>query len=289
MHVVLGDGEMSRKELTETLKDLWTRAGDDQFWFVVQGKSVPTETDTNLLNWLSKNEIWFEVITDDADSVDEIYADAQETHVVKRLGQKVVSLLNTKPEGDESADLLGLFVSDDPAAEEDRWLNAIVQAVMEAGFPAYGLNDGLVEIDLGGDGAAEDEETQQEEEAVPPPAKKVASKKAAAAPAPAKPKTYTRDELEDMDLDGLKEIAVAQGLDLLPSRSRMATYIDYILGESKDDAPSVEVTKPPVTKTVEDNGEVDEIEGELEEFDIEGIVDEVTAKVIERLVQALQS
>jgi len=285
MHVVLGDGEMSRKELTETLKDLWTRAGDDQFWFVVQGKSAPTETDANLVNWLAKNEIWFEVITDDADATDEIYADAQETYVVKRLGQKVVSLLNTKPEEGESADLLGLFVSDDPAAEEDRWLNNIVQVVMEAGFPAYGLNDGLVEIDLGGDGATAAATEDEEEDEVPTPTKKPAKKVAAAASANgAKPKTkgYTRDELEDMKLDDLKEIAEGMGF-TLPPRTRMATYIDRILGEGKDDTPAVEVSTPPVTKTVED-GEVEEFEGVVEGFDIEDIVD----KVIERLIQALQ-
>ena len=54
MHVVLGDGEMSRKELTETLKDLWNRAGDEPFWFLVQGKPEPTETDANLLTWLQQ-------------------------------------------------------------------------------------------------------------------------------------------------------------------------------------------------------------------------------------------
>ena len=101
MHVVLGDGEMSKRELVETLKDLWAKAGDDQFWFVVQGKSAPSETDTNLMKWLASNEIWFEVVTDDADSMDEIYADAQEVYTVKRLGQKVVNLLNTKPEENE--------------------------------------------------------------------------------------------------------------------------------------------------------------------------------------------
>lgn len=69
----------------------------------------------------------------------------------------------------------------------------------------------------------------------------------------------------------------------------MATYIDHILGENKDDSPSVEVTKPAVTKTVESNGDDDEdaveIEGVIEAFDIEDIVDQVFA----RLVQALQA
>lgn len=285
MHVVLGDGEMSRKELTETLKDLWTRAekAKEQFWFVVQGKSAPTETDTNLLKWLTTNEIWFEVVTDDADAMDEIYSDAQEVYTVKRLGQKVVNLLNTKPEDGESADVLGLFVSDDPNAEEDRWLNNIVQAAMEAGFKAYGLNDGLVEIDLGGEGA-ETQQEEEEEEEVPPTPTKRASKKAAASTNGAKPtsKTYTRDDLEDMELDQLKEIAAAKGIEL-PPRTRMATYIDRILGVSKDDTPSVEITSPPVTKTTAAGN------GDEADLDFDEMVDKVTGEVFARLIQALQA
>ena len=247
-----------------------------------------------MLNWMSKNEIWFEVITDDADAVDEIYADAQETYVVKRLSQKVVSLLTTKPEEGEEADVLGLFVSEDPTAEEDRWLNNVIEAAMKEGFKAYALNDGLVEIDLGGGESATQQEEEEEEE-VPAAAKPAPSKRAAkkaAAPSDnggtkAK-KSYTRDELEELDLDGLKEIASDLGI-TLPPRTRMATYIDHILGENKDDSPSVEVTKPAVTKTVESNGDDDEdaveIEGVIEAFDIEDIVDQVFA----RLVQALQA
>lgn len=291
MHVVLGDGEMSRKELTETLKDLWERAGDESFWFVVQGKSQPTETDTNLVNWLTKNEIYFEVVTDDEDAMDEIYAEGQETHVVKRLGQKIVNLLNTKPEEGETADVLALFVEDDPTAEADRWLNNVIQLAMDAGFTAYGMNDGMVEIDL--DGAASSNAPQEEEEEAVAPAKptKRATKKAAAkpaedgeeaspAPAKASSKSYTRDDLEEMELAELKEIASAKGIEL-PPRTRMGTYIDHILGETKDAAPSAEVETPPVTKTMSANGDDEENLG------IDGLVDQVTAEVFKRIVTAL--
>ena len=285
MHVVLGDGEMSRKELTETLKDLWERAGDDQYWFVVQGKSQPTETDTNLVTWLTKNEIYFEVVTDDEDSMDEIYAEGQETHTVKRLGQKIVNLLNTKPEEGEDADVLALFVEDDPAAEADRWLNNVIQLAMDAGFKAYGMNDGMVEIDL--DGADSTNAPEEEEEAEVPAAKptKRAAKKATAKPSDngegaAKPsKSYTRDDLEEMELGELKEIAAAKGIEL-PPRTRMGTYIDHILGETKDATPAVEVESPPVTKTVS-NGD------EEENLGIDGLVDQVTAEVFKRIVAAL--
>ena len=278
MHVVLGDGEMTKTELNKTLQDLWEQAGDDSFWFVIQGKSAPTETDTNFVNWLMKNELYFEVITDDADAMDEVYAEAQETHVVKRLGQKVVNLLNTKPEENEDADVLALFVSDDPAAEEDRWLNNVLEAAAKEGFKIKAFNDGLTELDL--DAADDDAEPEpEEEEEVPTKPTKRAAKKAPAA-APAKAKTYTRDELEEMELDQLKVIAAEKGIEL-PLRTRHATYINEILGDK--DAPAVEISTPPVTKTVQSSN------GDEDNTGIDGLVDEVTEAVFKRLVQALQA
>lgn len=279
MHVVLGDGEMTRKELTETLKDLWDKAGDEPFWFVVQGKSEPTDTDQALVSWLHKNEIYYEVVTDDEDSMSDIYDQAQETHTAKRLAQKVASLLQTKPEDDEDAVILALFVSEDPAAEEDRWLNTIIRSAMDEGFRALALNDGLTEIQV--DGGSPEEEV---EDVAPKPAKKVAAKKAPqpveeeAAPAkPAPVGAYTREELEEMDMAALKEIAATRGIEL-PPRTRMNTYIDHILGEVKADAPVVEVSEPPVTKVldhdVSGNGDLP-------------VIDEIVEQVLDRLVALL--
>lgn len=271
MHVVLGDGEMTRKELNESLNDLWERAGDEQFWFVVQGKPEPTETDKTLVSWMEKNDIWFEVITDDEDSLADIYGQAQETHVAKKLGLKVVNLLKSRPEDGESADILALFTSDDPTAEEDRWLNRIIQQAADADFKTYGLNDGLVEVDVE---ATENGEEEGEAEEPPKPVKKAVAKKAvakkAAAPAPEpepQQAEWTREDLEEKNLDELKVIANEMGIDL-PPRTRMTTYIDHILGEASE-GPAVEVT--PLSS----NGDVD--------------IDAVVDRVLDRLITRLQS
>lgn len=252
MHLVLGDGEMTAKELTETLKDLWEKAGDDPFWFIIQGKSEPTATDKALVKFLHTNEVYYEVLTDDADSMADIYENSQNTHTAKRLAQKVVNLLNNSPEEDEGADILALYVSDDPDAEEDRWLNTIVQAANDADFKSYVLNDGLVEIELAGGEEEEEPEPEPEPEpAKPAKASKTPSKKAAAKPKAEEPEeeeepedlgpvTYSRDELEDMDLGQLKEIASKRGI-TLPPRTRPKTYIDHILGEAPGSAPEAEV------------------------------------------------
>jgi hypothetical protein len=288
MHVVLGDGEMTRKELTETLKDLWDKAGDEAFWFVLLGKSEPSDTDQALVSWLHKNEIYYEIVTDDADSVSDVYSQAQETHTAKRLAQKIGNLLQTKPEDDEDALILALFVSEDPSAEEDRWLNTIIRSAMDEGFRALALNDGLVEVQVDGGAPA------KEEEAVAETPKKTPAKKAAARPAEPEPETeqmtlpgtggYTREQLEDLDMGALKEIAAGMGIEL-PPRTRMNTYIDHILGEVKGEAPAVEVTEPPVTKVIEHEVPLSGSSGTNGDLPP---VDEIVEQVLDRLAKLLQ-
>ena len=299
LHVVLGDGEMTIKELTKTLDDLYAaEQGDPEVWFVVQGKPEPTATDKAMLKWFNTNGVYFEVITDDEESMDEIYEAAAEKYVVKRLSQKVLSILQTKAVDEESgetypADVLALFVSDDPTAEEDRWVNNAVEAAMNEGFKAFALNDGLVELEN-----ESDEPPEEEEEETPPAkptkaaAKKVgASKKAATKPAPAaeeeeeeeapaakaaavRSKVYTRDELEDLDLKQLKAVAAQHGIEL-PPRTKTGTYISAILGD--DEPPEAEVAEVEVVTSSALNGDLDEV------------VDQVFALVIERLVEVLQA
>jgi hypothetical protein len=245
MHVVLGDGEMPRKELTETLQDLWDKAttSDETFWFLVQAKPEPTATDTALMSWVAKNEIYYETIGDGSE-VDEIYDGAQDKHTAKRLATKIANLMNSKPEEGETADVLALFASDDPEAEEDRWLNETIQVVIDAGYPVLALNDGLVEVDLS---------EAPEPDEVPAPAKTAAKKAAApakkAAVRAATPEeeaedlaaqAMSREALEDMTLDQLKEIASNRGISL-PPRTRAGTYIDAILGEAEPAQGEVEV------------------------------------------------
>ena len=285
MHVVLGDGEMTRKELTETLKDLWDRAGEEPFWFLLLGKSEPTATDQTLVTWLHKNEIYYEVVTDDEESMADIYSGSQKTHTAKRLPQKIVNLLGTGPEGDESADVLALWVSDEPDADGDRWLVTALQATISAGYPALNFNDGLMPIDMT---TSESTDVEQEEEAVAPTKKKTPAKKAAAAPLEEVEEPtltdgdFTREELEEMELPQLKEIAAAKGIELAP-RTRMSTYISHILGEAEEGV-AVEVTEPPVTVT--------QVPGDPltnGDIDLDALAVEVANLIIDKLVTALKS
>lgn len=287
MYIVLGDGEMTRKELTETLQELWDNTGDQPYWFLIQGKDEPTDTDKALVKWLDANEVYYEVLTDDADALADIYGNAQETHVAKRLAQKVVSLLNSKPEeGETTAHILALYVSDDPAAEEDRWLNGVIQAASDAGFKTFVLNDGMVEVDFSepeAEGAEEDE--IQEAEDVPTKPTKSAAKKSSAAKPKATP-AHTREDLEELSLSELKEIAAAAGIEL-PPRTRIPTYIDHILGEVKGEAPAAEIDTPPITTTTTGSASGGlTINGVA--ISTESVAEAAAAIVLRKIVEALQ-
>jgi hypothetical protein len=286
MHVVLGDGEMTKKELTETLADLW-KADEEAgatFWFLLQGKKDPTATDQALVKWLESNDIYYEVLTDDADSMDGLYSQPQETHVAKQLSKKVLGLLNSKPEEGEESELLALFFSDDSSAEEDRWLNQVCQDVFDAGIKVRALNDGLLEVDLSEE-TTKAEADKEETVATVTPIKKAVAKKGGAAPrrdtqvseedeTASAAAAYTREALEEMELPQLKEIAKAKGIEF-PSRTRMTTYIDAILGE---DRPAVEVTPP---EAVAGNGQV------TSGLNIEALADAIVLNIIKRLESAL--
>lgn len=247
LNIVLGDGTMPATELRTALQDLWNKDKDDSFWFIVQGKPEPTDTDKTMVKWFDSHEIYYSIVSN-GDHDANVYANAQDVHQTKRLTPTIVKLLQEAPEENESAQILALFASDDFSAEEDRWLNDAGKAAQEAGFITLALNDGCMEMDMSD---SEEEAAEPEPEAEPAkPAKKAAAKKAAAkklaaAPAaeeeeetPADPgrMLYTREELEEMALDQLKEIAAARGIEL-PARSRMSTYVKALLGELEEEGP----------------------------------------------------
>jgi hypothetical protein len=278
MHVVLGDGEMSRRELSSTLEDLLEKAGDEDFWFLVQAKSEPTATDKAMMEWIAERGVYYESIGDDPKAADPIYKDAQEKHTVKRLAPKVLSLMQEKPQEGEGAALFALFVNNDDEVEEDRWLMDVATTVADAPekFVVYAMNDGLAELGFDEEGGEEEPAEEPEPEPAPAPTKAVA-KKAAPKPRPADDDegepagdvdiandVLTRDALEEMTLPQLKEIAAARGVEL-PPRTRAQTYISVLLGEGDEEAVAV----------------IEEVEvPELPEGDDEDIAFEAEAMVV---------
>ncbi len=290
LHVVMGDGEMTRKELVATMDDLWEKEGDGNFWFLLQGKSDPTETDKFLTNWLQSNDLFYAIVTDDKASLHQCYTSAAQTFVAKGLAKKVVSLIESEPEDGELVDVLALFTSDDPDAEEDRWLNDLMGEIAEAGHTIRALNDGLTVLDFESEPEEEAEAEEEEEEDVrskKAPAKKAAapskaaSKKPVAQPEPIEEEEeveevdLTREDLEAMDLAELKEIAAANGIEL-PPRTRSTTYIDAILGV--DNTPEAEVEDVVAT-----NGHAGA------DVDLDALADKITNIVIANLIKKMEA
>lgn len=252
MHVVLGDGEMTRRELSKTLEDLLEQAreipDDDEFWFLLQGKAEPTATDKAMMDWITEKDLWYAVITDDKKGMAPIYKEAQETYEVKRLAPKVLSLMQEKPQEGEGAALFGLFVNNDSDVPEDTWLNDVMASVVAGGFKIFSMNDGLVELGLP-DRKGEDEDEEAEE---PSNVVEMTPKSKVPQPQPDEedepstgmPDTYTRDDLEDLNSEQLRAIGLSLGLPEFPPRTRMTTMIKEILGEGTEEAEVEEVVVP---------------------------------------------
>lgn len=234
MYVVFGDGEMAAADLKATLDDLENQAVQESatFWMLVRATSEPTATDRALMAWLTSHECYFETIGPEANSAHEIYKGTQEKHPVKGVASKIVSLMREKPEDGETAHLLALYASDDPEAAEDAELNAVVEAVLSAGFEVLAFNDGLAQISLvEGEGAEE-----AEEEAVQQQLPGLEDDDPSLDDA-----WVTRENLEGLTPDEVKVIAARFGI-TLPPRTRVATYINAILERDKgEDIPEAEV------------------------------------------------
>lgn len=224
MHMIVGNGELPKKDLTATLGDLWEKAqeADEEFWFTIVAQDEPNATHKALTAWLAANEIYYEVIVEDADSVDEAYSGAQKVHAAKKTVTKVVNLLKASTEED-GADVLALFVNLEAEDDEDQIVLDSLQSAIDAGFKGYALNDSMTEIDLSEEEEQEEEQEEEEEDEKPAaskkaaPAKKAAAKKAApakkaAAKADAGPKAYTAEDFEDMTDAEIRAIGASLGV-----------------------------------------------------------------------------
>lgn len=231
MYVVFGDGEMAAADLKATLDDLENQAVQESatFWMLVRATSEPTATDRALMAWLTSHECYYETVGPEANSADKIYAGSQDKHPVKGVASKIVQLMREKPEDGETAHLLALYASDDPEAVEDAELNAVVEAVLSAGFEVLAFNDGLAQISLV-------EGAEVEEEAVLQQLPGLEDDDPSLDDA-----WVTRENLEGLTSDEVKVIAARFGI-TLPPRTRAATYINAILDRDKgEEVPEAEV------------------------------------------------
>ena len=264
LHAVIGEGSLPKKELTATLLDLLEKSTEEDadFWFLLQGKAEPTDTDKAVVEWLEANQIYYEVFTDDGDSLDAIYESSQNIHVGKRLVQKVTNIL--KGAEDQQVDLLALFVNTQEDDVADQFLLDMLQSAIDAEIPCFGLNDSMTQIDLsdGGDEDTPAEEPVEVSSNNVTPIKKAASKRAATpkpgpiartperamakAEARALPEPHTREELEELTDAEVRAIGGSLGI---ATRGR-ENWISKILDAQK----AVQDEEPGPTLGDEESG-----------------------------------
>lgn len=231
LHAVIGEGSINKRDLTHQLEDLREKATaeDDQFWFLVQGKSDPTQADKDLIAYFAENEIFFATIAHEDTTLDDLYENAEDNHEFDgEFGPALVEAMQSLQEDDEGADLLALLVNPKEDDEGDIAAIEAIQAAIDAGFEAFGLNDSMEQITL--------------EEAEPEPPK-AAAKKSSSSKATAEPKEgllkddeiaqpFNREELEAMSPPDIKALATGMGI---TGRGKK-DYIEGILA-ARGDSP----------------------------------------------------
>lgn len=225
LHVVIGEGSINTRELTHQLEDLKAKATkeDDQFWFIVQGKSEPTQADKDLIAYFAEHETFYATIADENETLDKLYDNAEDNHVFEGdLGPALVEAMQGLQEDDEGADLLAILVDPKDDDESDAPAIAAIEAVIDAGFEVFGLNDSMEQITL-------DDATPAPEP--PKAAKKSSSSKATAEPKDVTPgEDITREALEAMTPPDVKALATGMGI---TGRGKK-DYIEGILASLSD-------------------------------------------------------
>lgn len=273
LYAVVGNGEMPEKEVVQQLDDLWKKADaeDTDFWFVLEGKANPTETDRRIVAWLNQFDLHYSLVTPAGVTASEDYTGVSEFIDCDRPSDmaEVMEMLRAKPEEndgkEEDAVALALFCDIAADSPEDHELIVTLTATIGAGFKAYALNDAMEEIEL------------RTEEAVPLPEDAVKPKvEEPVAEAPA-PEVDEADDgplpLDKVYLDGLtaaevKELAKGMGI----TYTNKAEAIAAILASQDEPVGAVIVDKGITGTPISDEDEALFVEVDGEVYPTEDIV-----------------
>jgi hypothetical protein len=288
LYVVAGNGTGPTKEITAALKDLKDKATKDdvEFWVILEGKDDPTTTDNAIVNWLVKNETWFEIYSPTGTT----YEGAQETHATEDVFASFLERIQERAEESEDAVVLILPADESGESDEDEALMVFVEQAIDADVPVHALNGEMAPITLGEDETQPEPEPEPEPEPAPAPAKKATAKKAAApaksaakkAAGPAKKAAataanggegtedsgaedepadeggavvYNRAELTKMGLPELGAVARSQGIE--PKGLDKRTLVEEIMKKMTPEAV-VAASAASTASTISTNGDGDD-------------------------------
>lgn len=163
---ILGGGEVSTKFLTDTLNSLHALAdkGDDPFWVILPYELTDdalTDAVADTLEWVEANDIWARVYSAQSEKKDE--QPAVEEFLVVGKGETVAQAI-VKDLVKEGGKLLVIAhtVDWDEPKDLDAELVEAITAANQNGVPVLQLNNGLMELDLTEEAAAESPEADVE-------------------------------------------------------------------------------------------------------------------------------
>lgn len=231
LYVILGEGEMPPKEIKHQLDDLWKQCeeADTDFWFAMDGKQEPTETDKAIVSYFNKNGIHFGLFreSDQYEGVSEYFDGLGMTP------KAVVELMVSRRAESEDAVLLALFTNDD---EKDGPLIDIISDVLLSGFKVYGLNDAMEPVEL----LTEEVKPMPEDTIEPRPALTIAAPEG---DEDNEPEPLNRQYLESLTANEVKEIA--KGMGLTPGvKAETIKAILVSAGVEEGEVPPVVVSAP---------------------------------------------
>lgn len=243
LHVVLGEGSINKRELAHQLDDLRDKAAQEEanFWLLVEGKDAPTQADQDLMSYCADNEVYVVTLAPDDLELDTFYETASENHQYSgEFADSLVEAMTELQEDNEGADLLTLLINPKEDHPDDEATIVVIEAVINAGFETFALNNSMEQIKL------------QEEAAPPPAAKKTATVKKAAPPKEESLDVgpYSKEELEAMSPPDVK--ALAQGMGVM-GRGK-ADFIRGILAKQGDTSVSVAPVTPITSTTTNTAG-----------------------------------
>jgi len=237
---LIGLGETTPENAIALLEDLTGAFDDARFILPVSGEQW-SDTLGEIADWIIDQQIPFEAVVTDDSAADRkfkpILAEAEKEHKVARVPHKIVNLLEKAAE----PRLVILWDDDDGDCE------AAMDKAIEKNIECLDLTNGLDKLEYDADepeGGGEPEEDAK-------PAKKSKADDENAEDTSGEQdgvdNPYTRDELEAMDSDALKDIAGEWGL-TVPPRSRAKKYIEAILA-AQGEAPADEPEDEPEERT----------------------------------------
>lgn len=205
---IIGTGEASPEAVCALLDDLLTAADNEGSFILPVTRDHFTDTIAVVADWLIDSKIPFDAVTDDesanARNLKKYLQAAETTHNVKGIPLKMTNLLEKADDGR----LLVLWNDDDGECYD------ALERASKKGVKAFDLTNALDELEFG-----EPDET--------------GTWPTFLSPGDDAYQPYTREELEDMEFDALKQIVQDfrdNGFEPdIPPRSRSKTYIEQIL------------------------------------------------------------